>query len=358
LHASRWHIPWMLPPPPEPANLDWLYMQVRDCVKQHLVFKDDVEYDIYTLWVMATWLVDYFDSVPYLLFRGEIESGKTRALEVAARLAYHAIPTVGLSPPVLRKQIEWFRATCLIDQAEDQLNRKYETGQEMYRLVAAGYKRGMYVARCRKEDPNVIDYDEPFGFKAFASTSSFDTAIDSRSIIIDMEEAEPPNEDIDEALCAKLRGYLLYWRLTENDVPVRVETRLKGRTREIMMPLLCLAEKLGIKDKVERFGEELRKRRRKELTTESKRAFVFRALLQIAEGKAGRGDENIVYIWEIKERLKEIGWEQATSTGVGKILKDMGFEKESDGRHVYVDLLVNAEKIEYWKKKYEIGVSQ
>lgn len=352
LHADgKWQIPWKLPSEPDLVDIKWLFHEVSKCLKEHLVLKDEAEYNVLALWVMATWLVDYWKSLPYILFRGEIESGKTRALEVLNELAYHAIATVGISPAVLRKQVHWFRATCLIDQAQYQLSRKYEAGEQIYRLVAAGYKKGMLVARCRKDDPTKIDYDDPFGFKAFASSRSFDEAIDSRSIIIDMEEAEPKLQDVDEAWGSRIRSQLLYFRLTQN-CPLVAPTKLKGRTREIFMPLIVLSEKLGVKDLVEEYAEKLAKARRKQLSMESVRARIIEAIIEISSSEQVEPEK--VYIHQIKETLETKGFE-LSSTKIGFELKNMELEKDRTSKGVYVDLIKSHKKIQYWKKKYSVG---
>jgi len=355
LFGSRWHVPWQLPREPKEVDTKWLYRDLKECISKHLVLTKETQYDILTKWVMATWRVDDWITVPYLLARGEIESGKTRLLEVLSQVGYRVIPTVGISPAVLRKQIEWFRCTCAIDQAEDQLNRKFEPGQELYRIVLAGYKRGMYVARCREGDPTKIDYDDPFGFKALASTRSFDPAVDSRCIILDMEEAVPEFKDIDLEWCNRLRAQLLFWRLRGDlDLTDAVDTDLSGRTRELFMPLLTLSRVVGGLDEVETFAEEHRIRRRTELSSQFNAA-VVEALVDLS---ATLDEDPRVYVSDIKEAFVNRGMEgKGLSTRIGIALKNLGFKKgRSRKRGVCVDMSLeeNVKKLGYWQRKYEI----
>ena len=352
LFSRSWHVPWHVPPKPVEADVLQLYTELRECLKKHLVLKDECEYDVLAVWILATWLVDFFKTVPYIFFRGEVESGKTRALEMISQLGYHTIPTVGISPAVLRKQVEWFRCTCAIDQAEDQLNKRFESGEELYRLVAAGYKRGMYVAKCRKDNPELVDYDDPFGFKAFASTKSFDEAIDSRSIIIDMREAIPEFKDIDEEWCSRLRGKLLWWRLKGPMLLKPVKTELTGRSREIFMPLLEVAALLGVGEKIEEFAKKQRELRRKELG-ETVKSAVVEAVFQIVE----QSKAEVVYVSEIKAKLATRGLE-LSSTRIGKLLKDLGIVKDRDSKGVYLRIADNKEQLEYLKTKYSIKTEE
>lgn len=348
LYGSKLHVPWLLPREPMSCDFLSLYTEIQDYVQKHLVLSKPEQYDIVALWIMATWKVDDFFYCPYILFRGEIESGKTRALDVINRLAYHAIPTVGITPAVLRRQISWFRCTCAIDQAEDQLNRKFEAGQEMYRLVAAGYKKGMFVARCRDGSPDKIDYDDPFGFKAFASTKSFDAAIDSRSIILDMEEAIPENLDIDESWARQLRSKLLYWRLSEDFIPSIVDTELRGRTRELFMSLLCLGEFTESKATVEKFALEHQQARKMELLDELKAAIVD--IIRKLETTAVEGH---VYVQDIKETLGERGLD-ISSSWIGRNLSNLDLPRQLSPKGRYIDLTdetVN-KKLQYWITKY------
>ena len=348
LFGSKLHVPWQLPTEPKECDFLTLYTEIRDYVQKHLVLPKKEQYDIVALWIMATWKVDDFLYCPYILFRGEIESGKTRALDVINRLAYHAIPTVGISPAVLRKQVEWFRCTCAIDQAEDQLNRKFEAGQAMYRIVAAGYKKGMFVARCREGHPDKIDYDDPFGFKAFASTKSFDAAIDSRSIILDMEEAEPENLDLDDAWARDLRAKLLYWRLSEDFVPQIVETQLRGRTRELFMSLLCLGAFTDCKEQVEKFALEHQVARKMELLDELKAAIVDIIWKQMDISPDGK-----VLISEIKDTLTERGLD-ISSTWIGRNCSNLGIPRQVSPKGRYIDVVDDEviKKMDYWIKKY------
>ena len=352
LFTSSWHIPWLLAAKPVEADYKWLFNEVRECLRKHIVFKDPFEYDVLAVWTMATWKVDSFKTLPYLLLRGEIETGKTRVLEMLTQLGYHVVPTAGISPAVLRKQVEWFRCTCAIDQAEDQLDRRYEAGQEVYRLVAAGYKRGMFVARCRKDDPMLVDYDDPFSFKAFASTKSFDEAIDSRSLIIDMREATPERQEIDEEWCAKLRRHLLHFRLTGKLEDV--ETKLVRRTRELFKPLLMIVKPLNLQKQFEDYAEKQRVLRRKELA-EGLRSSVVEAIVNVTQRKEGTTDEDTVYISEIKNEFSERGLD-LTSNKIGVLLKDMAIEKDRHkAKGVYVNVKKNFEQIRYLRQKYGLS---
>lgn len=356
LWDEKWRVPWALPKKPEPCDFNELYEDVKNCLKKHLVLQEEKMYDALACWILADWKAEDVPSCAYLLFRGEHESGKTRGLEILTRLGYRAIPTVGVSPALLFRQIEAFGCTCLIDQAEDELNRKYEAGAAKYAIVASGYKQGMFVGRVDKQNPNKVKYFETYAFKGLASTKSFDVAIDSRCIIIDMEEADPENEDIDEVWCTKLRSKLLYWRLM--DVPFEVpQTTLRRRTRELFLPLLWIAELRGTKETVEAFGVEHYRKKRKQLPDEFRAAMIdiIRNMALTALNVEG-DDVGRIYLTEIKEQFQAKGWEKASVQRIGRELSNMDIERygpvRGKGRYVDVGDSKTDRKLSYYTEKF------
>jgi hypothetical protein len=356
LYDKRWRIPWQISSNPEKCELNDLYDGLKNCMKKHVVLTRDELYDIATCWILTSWKAEYIPSCAYILLRGEHESGKSRFLEMLARLAYRGIITVSVSPPLLFRQIDNFGCTCLIDQAEDQLDRKYEEGAQKYAIVASGYKKDAFVGRIGKDNVDKIQYFDTFSLKALASTKSFDMALDSRCIIIDMEEATPEKEDIDEQECKDLRSKLLYWRLC--DIPFKiVPTVLKRRLRELFLPLLWIAEMRGTKTLIENFGNQYQIARRKELPDEFRASLIDMITDLSTEAWNKEEDESgRLYLNEIKDAFTEKGWENMSTQRIGLTLKDMDVPRASKvkGKGRYLDFSddATARKINYYLKKF------
>lgn len=365
LWDDGWRVPWLLPEyrAEEKIDLRELYQELKNCIKKHVVYPEEEYYDVLTCWVLASWKVDEIPSAPYLLFLGEHDSGKTRSLDVLRRLSYRAIPTTGITPAVLFRQIEALKTTCLIDQAENQLKREYEDGAEKYAIICSGYKRGMYVARSDKNDPNKIRYYDIFGFKALSSQTNFDVTIQSRCITIHMEESIPEILDFDEEWFKNLRSKLLNWRLDREKKYFTVDTVLSGRMREIFLPLLWIAELVGEKDRIENFAKQYDQKRRGDLAGEF-RAIVIGTIMELQEEAEKRIDEEKIpedealkiYLTDIKQALQGKGYE-ATTHGIGRVLGDLGItRKEARRKGRYIDLrdFDTMRKIAYYKVKYNL----
>lgn len=119
------------------GSLDKLYQGVYDFVYEHIDFTDEAFYHIVASFILATWRIEDFDSVPYLMFLGEFASGKTRSLEVLAELCYRAIKTSSISTAGVVRLVEKYRVTLLVDET-DTLNS--ESKLELVAILNSGYK--------------------------------------------------------------------------------------------------------------------------------------------------------------------------------------------------------------------------
>jgi len=163
-----------------------------------------------------------------------------------------------------------------------------------------------------------------------------------------MEEAEPENLDIDELWARDLRAKLLYWRLSEGFVPTTVDTKLRGRTRELFMSLLSLGEFTDCKEKVERFALEHQKARKMELLDQLKAAIV-----DIISNMEDTSADGKVQVSEIKEKLDERGLD-ISSSYIGRNLSNLDIPRKNSNRGRFVDLTDAhiIKKLEYWRQKY------
>lgn len=234
---------WKLPLPPIEANGTDIYSEIYNYCKSQLILEDE-DYHILTTWIMASWLVDDFQTCPYLCMLAPKESGKTQVLDVISELGYRATKTISVTAPSLFRAIELWHITLLIDEAEYQLKQETEAGQALYGCLNGGYKRGSYAIRTEGESNNRIPtaYDV-FGFKAIATTQLFHPTLESRSIIINMSQGMPDKILIDTKQAMIIRAKLLFWRFeTLTKLPLVMPESNKGRLIEMFIPLFTVAQ--------------------------------------------------------------------------------------------------------------------
>jgi len=334
---------WKLPIDAIGCTPTGLYEEILLFVKDYLVLKP-VEYHIYTLWIMASWLVDDFDTCPYLLFIAPKESGKSQAIILLQHLCYRAVLSISVTPAALFRSIELWHITLLIDEAESQIRMDTESGQALYGCLNGGYKRDSYAIRIEGDNKIPTTYDV-FGFKGIASTKVFHPTLESRSIIINMTQGKPKKLLVNKKDAALIRSKLLYWRFsTLNKLPLIFPESKSGRIIEMFISLFTVAQifrnKLGVKtvityDDLEKILNDKIKELeglRKDEEVESLDAQILQAIDKLEDRcKEGYTDEkNMIKVMEIADYLKhERGWEEEAgkekiNTTVGRKLKVMG----------------------------------
>jgi len=84
------------------------------------------EYHLMTLWIMASYLVDDFKTVPTFYLSHKRER-KEQAMRTLSQLAYRAFLAASVTPSALFRAIEMWKVTLLIDEAEYQIKNDSES---------------------------------------------------------------------------------------------------------------------------------------------------------------------------------------------------------------------------------------
>lgn len=261
-------------------------------------------------YILLTWVYDAFNELPYLRFRGDYGSGKTRALMVVGSLCHKAFFASGASTvsPIFHT-LDEFRGTLIIDEADFRFS---DEKAEMSKILNNGNVRGFPVLRTqvtqKKEfEPRAFNV---FGPKVVAMRRSFeDLALESRFFTEEMGSV-PPRADIpinlpdvqkEEALA--LRNQLLAYRFAalpniRIDASL-VDPRLSSRLNQILVPLLSIVddEKLraDIRGMAQRLDGALQNQRRQ--TPEA-------AITDILTSLRTEGRKN-VSVGELARRVRE-----------------------------------------------------
>lgn len=208
---------------------------------------------IVATYVLLTWVYDAFNELPYLRFRGELGSGKTRALIVAGSLCNRAFFASGASTvsPIFHT-LHTFGGTLILDEADFRFS---DEKAELSKILNNGNVKGFPVLRTamnlkREFDPRAFSV---YGPKMIAMRGIFDdSALESRFITVVMEAGEAPPRapinlpDAQKAEARALRGKLLAYRFT-NRMTVAVDVALydpslTARANQVTLPLLSLVD--------------------------------------------------------------------------------------------------------------------
>lgn len=317
-----------------------LFDTIVEFIKNSIYFYEEMQYYIFALWIMASWIPETFESCPYLMFIAPKESGKTRGLDIISEIGYRAIPAVSFSGASVFRSVDMWHCTLLVDEAEYQLNPKSEKGQDLYGILNGGYKRGMYAIRTEtfgdRLIPTVFDV---FGFKAIAATRTFNPTLESRSIIFHMEQHEIKNVVLPKDECDELRNRLLYFRFsTLKKLKLLFPKQLKkGRIIEIYHPIYTLAN-LVDSSLIKRLDAYIDKTYQQTLSEDKvslPEADIIRGIKEKFDDVENK--EMKVYIKDIVEFVK-YDFPDSSSQQVGYLLKAMGFKREKDRRGMLISL--------------------
>lgn len=237
----------------------------------------------------AAILFSYFQhrskSTPYIYCVGAPESGKSRALRLTGYLSYRPMPTVAMNYAnvfrYLGKDID-AAGTIIHDEAQG-----IAKSTELMSIYNAGYTLGSRVARITGEHNEKQTYYFTYCIKFFAGVQlPRDHAFISRCIVMKFMQGLPQKEDItdeDEAYFRKIRKGLLVIRLlTAFDAFPRVDSGLRGRSRELYNPLLSVVAGTKWYDGVLQ-PLLLMDKERRETDFESKAGYVARAVIECYE---------------------------------------------------------------------------
>lgn len=219
-------------------------------------------------YVLLTWVYDAFNELPYLRFRGEPGSGKTRALIVIGSLCYQAFLASGASTvsPIFHT-LDLFRGTLVIDEADFRFS---DEKAELVKILNNGNMRGFPVFRAV---PNARKAFDPqafhvFGPKLVAMRHGYaDRALESRFLTEEMGQrvfrrdipiSLPPSQaDEANALRNRLLGFRFAMRDQVRIRPELVSERLSPRLNQIMLPLLSIVSDEAKRQVILAFAETL-----------------------------------------------------------------------------------------------------
>ncbi len=281
-------------------------------------------------YILLTWVFDAFNELPYLRFRGEYGSGKTRALIALGSIAYKGFFASGASTvsPIFHT-LDTFGGTLVLDEADLRLSDKTV---DLVKILNNGTVKGLPVLRTlqnRHREFNPAAFNV-FGPKIIAMRGSFrDQALESRFLTEDMGQ-RPLRADIPIQLpdslkteALGLRNRLLHFRLanlfTITSDPLRVVADIDPRLNQTALSLLSLVDDASVRDDI----AAMLRAKHARLTAERARSADARTLAALNVMFAG-SERVSVPLHELAQRVNAEGGEleePLSPRAVGQILR-------------------------------------
>jgi hypothetical protein len=282
-------------------------------------------------YVLLSWVFDAFNELPYLRFKGDFGSGKTRALIALGSIAYKGFFASGASTvsPIFHT-LDAFGGTLILDEADLRFSDKTA---DLVKILNNGTVRGLPVLRSvqnqfKEFNPAAFNV---YGPKIVALRGTFrDLALESRFLTEEMG-TRPLRTDIPIQLpdtlrtdALALRNRLLHFRLSNlfaiKSDPARLLAGIDPRLNQTALSLVSLMDDPGLRDEF----EGLLNRRHAELAAERGRNMDSRTMAAVA--KAFQETQRpFVPLREIAERINGNAgeWnENISPRQVGQILRE------------------------------------
>jgi hypothetical protein len=217
--------------------------------------------EIAAYYVLLSWVYDAFNELPYLRFRGDYGTGKTRALLAVGSLCYKPFFASGASTvsPIFHI-LDAFGGTLILDEADFRFS---DATAELTKILNNGNAKGMPVLRTitnRHKELNPQAF-KVYGPKLIAMRESFaDKALESRFLTENTGRPMPvgvpihtPDSLAIEA--TELRNKLLAWRFaarfTVGPDAGRLVHGVEPRINQTALALLSLIDDVEVRQRIE-----------------------------------------------------------------------------------------------------------
>jgi hypothetical protein len=213
---------------------------------------------IFTGLIVLSYCQELFETLPYLYLVGDNSSGKSHLLQLFYHLCYRPLYGVSLTHADIYSYLEddGLPLTILEDEFQGS-----ENDNDKMKIYKAGYKKRTPVPRVTiYEGGRRVDYFNSFGLKIVASEQLVENkGFLERCLVVEMVEGYPEKDHYDGEDLKRftwLRSELLKWRmyvLAGREIMPKLEFDwLKGRDREIYLPLLTVLEGTALYPLLER----------------------------------------------------------------------------------------------------------
>jgi hypothetical protein len=357
---NLWNVPIWEDIPIDDLNMLDVYNKLDETTKNCLILTEPILYKVFNLSIIATYHIDIWETIGWLLFLGLPDSGKTRAIDLISELGYRMVHGgSGVTFPAMVRASHNYATGILIDQAEKKLNESTETGRELLGFILPSYRRrSKYVVAHKEDQRKTVAYNN-FGFKAFGSLRKFNEELTSRCIPFQMERDYPEVtrlSNIQNELNS-LQTELINYKYKFNK-PVCLDDSfiLKGRIKEIFEPIIATGKHIGLDvSDVINFAQDMEKEKEEELQNTIEWEIL----------NAIKGNEENARLFDAPIEMKyedictTIGWDydRKTAQRLGYILNKKLFLKtkhKTSGTVLLLNDPKNARKLKYLYRRYKV----
>lgn len=364
INPDIWTLPKWDDIPIETIDMLSVYDDLMKVVKQCIVFSDEIYYKLFVLWIISSWKRESWNTISFMIFRGLISSGKTRALDLLRELGYRMIHTSGITFPAMLRVSHNHGAGVLIDEIDNKVDYRTESGRQMIDFLKPSYRKGSTYTTAHKDDQDDTKTYRNFGMKAFAGEKGgYDEAMFSRAIDFQMEQDYPEIDDLEDVAdeLSRLRTLLLNYRYKTNDPPeLDNGFSLRGRDREIYSHMIRTGMHIGIEtDDIIEFVETVKKEKIEELKNTDEWA-ILNAIKQLENVQTlDDAPESISY----SDICNQCGWDKDTKEGqkkrqkLGYIFKKkliLKVKRKNNGRVLILNDPKNIRKLKGYFRRYHI----
>lgn len=205
-------------------------------------------------WVLMTYVFRCLPAVPYVYLAGPAGSGKTRTMDVLARMAWRPIMASSMTGPTLYRGRHASGGVLFLDEAERMKDRSPDIA-ELQASLLAGYRAGGQVKRLEPigDTFRMVSFD-CFGPVVLGCIRGLPPALSSRCITVRMTRAgkgdRRASRSLDDAPAAQQATLdaLHCWALEYGHDAITTPTptsSLSNRDAELWGPLLRIAAHAG-----------------------------------------------------------------------------------------------------------------
>lgn len=264
---------------------------------------DDQDRFLAAAMVVLSYFQDYFSALPYLRFRGDYGTGKSRAMEVFGAGFYKVLCCGGgATVAAVKRLLNKWRGSLAYDEADFAVS---DETSAIAKLLNPRYKDdsfSTYMA-CDQNDHNKVEILRLFGATALATRLAFkDEATESRCLTIHMREVTRERFGKDIPITVKddlvterevIRQNLTTLRLlrkiegwTPQPVPPGFwgDLELEPRMKEVLDPLVRLFDDERDRDMIQAFAKRIHAERIKERAGSDKGLVAMAIHTLIEEG--------------------------------------------------------------------------
>ncbi len=245
----------------ETLSLGDAILYVREHLKKYLDFQDPRCFSVVATWIIMTYCYRLFPAIPYLHLTGLKGAGKTKLIQAITLLSFNGqLVTSSSSAASIIRLVHGNGATLGVDEAETFGNSKDENSAVLQDILRSGYKQGIYVTKCEKdEDGNfVVVLFDPFSPKVLSGIKGLEDALSTRCIELMMlrttnikvanSEIVPSSSEWSEIRALVYPAVLLSVPEIYRKNELFAVTDFTGRNAELWKPLLLLSDVAGIRE--------------------------------------------------------------------------------------------------------------